>query len=63
MMNDAQEDYLQAIYEIQLHPTDKPIGSSILATLVSSSARHANVFKGASIAYNTYTHDCLQPKY
>ncbi len=30
-MNDTQEDYLKAIYEIQLHSPDKPVGTSILA--------------------------------
>lgn len=31
MMNDAQQDYLKAIYKIQLHAPDKPVGTSILA--------------------------------
>lgn len=30
-MNEAQEDYLKAIYEIQLHSPDKLVGTSILA--------------------------------
>ena len=56
-MNDAQEDYLKAIYEIQLHSPDEPVGTSLLAKKLGVSLRYNDSRDGFRVSLRTLKSD------
>jgi len=67
MTNDAQEDYLKAIYEVQLHSPDKPVGTSIVAkklgvSLPSVTGMFKKLAASKLVKYHRYRGVNLTPK-